>query len=243
MKTPSRIEPLPRFHVRLGGVLYLAIIGLGLFGEMYVRGTLVVPGDAAATAGKLLQSQPLWRAGVAGDLLMQVLDLPVMLILYLLLRPVSRPLALLATLVNLVQTAVLALNKLSLLLPLLLLGDATYLKAFPAEQLQALAYLAIQLHGFGFGIGLIFFGAACLIRGYLIFVSGYLPRVLGLMMLAAGLSYLVNSFALLLAPAWAAALFPAVLVPAFVGELSLCLWMIAKGGSTPKPARLTAPGP
>jgi hypothetical protein len=34
---------------------------------------------------------------------------------------------------------------------------------------------------------------------------------------------------LLLAPALASALFPYVLIPAFVGELLLALWMIFKG--------------
>ena len=42
----------PQFYVRLAGVFYLAIIVLGLFGESYVRGTLVVGGDAVATAQK-----------------------------------------------------------------------------------------------------------------------------------------------------------------------------------------------
>ena len=45
----------------------------------------------------------------------------------------------------------------------------------------------------------------------------------------AGLSYLVNSVALLLAPALASAMFAGVLVPAFVGELSFCLWLIVGG--------------
>jgi hypothetical protein len=45
----------------------------------------------------------------------------------------------------------------------------------------------------------------------------------------AGLSYLINSFALLLAPSFAASIFPAILMPAFIGELALCLWLIVKG--------------
>ena len=77
--------------------------------------------------------------------------------------------------------------------------------------------------------GLIFFGVACLVRGYLIFESGYLPKFLGVLMAIAGLSYLINSFALLLAPAFASVLFPAVLLPAFVGELAFALWLILKG--------------
>ncbi|MFN3629805.1 MAG: DUF4386 family protein, partial [Casimicrobiaceae bacterium] len=159
---------------------------------------------------------------------LQNLDLPVILALYYLLRPVSKPLALLATWFNLIQTAVLAANKLNLLLPLLL-GGSGIGQAFSAAQLQALTALAINLHGYGFGIGLIFFGIACLLRGWLIARSGFLPKPLGLLLLLAGLSYLLNSFALLLAPKLAAAMFPAILLPAFVGELALALWLIVKG--------------
>ena len=227
--TLSSVERSPQLYARLGGSLYLAIILLGGFGELFVRGTLVVSGDPAATADSISHAQFLWRAGIAGDLLMHVCDVPVILILYFLLRPVSETLALLATLINLVQTAVLVANKLNLLVPLFLLEDAGYLKAFSAEQLHALSYLAIKAHGYGFGIGLIFFGVACLVRGCLMLRSGYFPKPLGVLMWVAGLSYLTNSFALLLAPSFATSILPGVLVPAFVGEMSVCLWLIAKG--------------
>ena len=226
------IAPIERFPVRyarIAGVMYLAIILLGLFGELFVRATLVVAGDAAATVENISRSQLLWRAGIVGDLLMHVLDVPVIWILYLLLLPVNKPLAQLTTLFNIVQTAVLAANKLTLLVPLFLLGKGTYLTAFSAQQLQSVSYLAIAAHGYGFAIGLIFFGFTCLVRGYLIFRSEYFPKVLGLLLLAAGLSYLINSFALLLVPSFAALIFPGVLLPAFVGELLLSLWLIVKG--------------
>ncbi|MDN3921217.1 DUF4386 domain-containing protein [Roseateles violae] len=232
LASSARLDPQQaRRHARLGGLLYLAIIGLGLFGEVAVRGALVLPGDAAATASNIAASPLLWRAGIAGDLLMQLLDLPVMLLLYLLLKPVHARLALLATGVNLIQTAVLAVNKLNLLLPLLLLdrAGASALSGFSAEQAQALAALAIRLHGYGFGLGLLFFGLACLLRAPLLWRAAYLPRLLGPLMAAAGLAYLINSAALLLAPALADALFPAILAPAFVGELALALWLLIKG--------------
>jgi len=233
----SSIERSPQRHARLAGVLYLAIILLGLFGELGVRGALVVSGDAAATAQRIASAQFLWAAGIAGDLLMHVLDVPVIVILYLLLKPVSQGLALLATCINLVQTAVLAANKLNLLVPVFLLGNGAHLQAFTPEQLHALSYLAIKAHGYGFGIGLIFFGIACLVRGWLIHRCGYLPRFLGVLLALAGLCYLVNSFALLLAPALADAMFPFILMPALVGELALCLWLIVKGVDTTQWAR------
>jgi hypothetical protein len=79
----------PQNCARLGGLFYLAIILLGLFGELLVRGTLVVSGDAAATAQGISGSPLLWRSGITADLLMHVCDLPLIVILYLLLRPVS----------------------------------------------------------------------------------------------------------------------------------------------------------
>jgi len=106
-------------------------------------------------------------------------DVPLMLIFYVLLRPVNGNLALLAVLFNLTQTAVLVANKLNLLLPIFLLGDAEYLKAFTPEQLQALSYVSLRTHDNGFAVGLVFFGAACLLVGYLIIRSGYLPRTFG----------------------------------------------------------------
>jgi hypothetical protein len=75
----------------------------------------------------------------------------------------------------------------------------------------------------------VFFGFACLVRGYLIANCDYLPRMLGYLLLVAGVCYLVNSFALLLLPSLASALFPLILLPAFAGELALALWLAFKG--------------
>ncbi len=225
----AAIDRSPQALARAGGVIYLAIILLGLFGEVAVRGSLVVPGNPAATLDGIAASQGLWRAGIAGDLLMQVLDLPLIVILYVLLRPVSRDLSLTAAGINLIQTAVLVANKMTLLVPLFLLRGGAHRLAFSPEQVQALSSLAITAHGYGFAIGLVFFGFTCLIQGYLIHRSGYLPKAIGILMAVAGACYLANSFALLLAPSIASVIFPAILVPAFVGEMSLCLWMIFKG--------------
>lgn len=223
------IERSPQRYARIAGILYLAIILLGLFGELCVRGTLVISGDATATANAISASPLLWRVGIAGDLLMHVFDLPVIVVLYYLLRPVSRSLALFATLANLVQTAVLVANKMNLLVPLFLLENGSHVNAFSSGQLHALSYLAIKAHGYGFGIGLIFFAVACLVRGYLILKTGYLPKILGVLLAIAALSYLLNSFALLLAPSFASAIFPGVLIPAFVAELSLAVWLVVRG--------------
>lgn len=236
LETTSRAHPVtaemawwPQHYVRMAGWMYLAIIVLGLFGEAFVRGSLVVPGDATATARAIAAGESLWRLGIAGDLLMHVLDVPVTVVLYLLLRPVSRVLALLVTVFCLLQTAVLITNKMTMVLPLLLQDSVVLAAVFSPAQIDALAYTAIQAHGYGFGVGLIFFGFGTILRGYLVARSGFLPPLLGWLLVAAGVSYLVNSFALLLAPSLANVLFPAILMPAFVGELAFAAWLAFKG--------------
>jgi hypothetical protein len=229
-----KVETSPQIYARIGGVLYLILILVGMFAVIFVRDRLIVAGDATATANNIMASPLLWHIGISADMIMHVCDIPIMLIIYILLRPVNKNIALLALLFNLVQTAVLVANKLNLVAALLQLESADYLKAVDPNQLHAQMYLSLKLHDIGFGIGLIFFGFTCLVNGYLIFKSGYLPRTIGVLIQIAGLCYLTNSFALLLDPEFAQIIFPAILIPAFIGELSFCLWLIVKGVNVPK---------
>ena len=219
---------------RIGGILYLVIIFAGIFSEMFVRGKLIVAGNATATATNIMTSQLLWRMGIASDLVMHICDVPLVLILYILLKPVNKNLALLAMLFTLIQTAVMVAFKLNLFMSLFLLSDADYLKALEPHQLHALSYAFTRLDAYGFGFGLLFFGFACLVIGYLIINSGYLPKLIGVLMQIGGLCYIINSFALILAPKFADILFPSILLPSFIAEISFCLWLIVKGVNIPK---------
>lgn len=229
-----QVEASPQVLARTGGVLYLIIIVLGLFEEVFVRDRIIVSGDAAATAANIRSFESLWRLGIAAEFVLLICAISLTLIFYILLRPVSKDLALLTVFFNLVSVAVEASVQLYLLGALFPLGKAEYLKAFQPEQLYAMASLAVKSHGYGFGVALIFFGCVCLIQGYLIFRSGYLPKTVGVLMQIAGLSYLTDSFALILAPDFANRIFPAILVPAFIGEASLCLWLLVKGVNVEK---------
>ena len=149
------------------------------------------------------------------NVVMQLSDVPVMLILFLLLSPISMHIALLALLFNLVQTATLVANQLTLIGAQLL-----------ASEQPALTDAAIAAYSSGEALGLAFFGFTLLGVGYLIRHSGYLPRLVGLLLQVGGASYVINSFLVLLSPELANIL---LLVPAFVAELSLALWMLLKG--------------
>ena len=241
--TSRTVETSPQTYARIAGVLYLIIIVVGIFGEAFVRDRLIVSGDAMATATNIRSMESLWRFGIAAELFMLTCAVTLAWILFVLLRPVSRDLALLATFFNLVSIALEAAIQLNLLAALFPLGNAGYLRAFAPEQLYAMTSLSVKLHSYGFGVSLIFFGCVCLVWGVLIFRSGYLPKALGVLMQITGLCYLTNSFALLLAPHFANRIFLAILVPAFVGEASLCLWLIVKGVNLTKWEKKASVGP
>ena len=205
----------PNRYARLGGALYLVIIVAGIVGPLVTRVPLIVPDDIEATARNIAGSPELWRLGIAIDVVMQLCDVPVMLILFLLLSPVNKNVALLALLFNIVQTATLVANQLTLVAAQLLSADQ-----------PALTDVAIRAYSYGEPLGLIFFGFTLLSVGYLIRHSAYLPRILGLLVQIAGAGYVANSFVLLVAPDVATIAF---LVPSFVGELSLALWLLVKG--------------
>ena len=73
-------ETSPQVYARIGGVLYLIIIAAGIFGEIFVRGRLIVAGDATATANQIMAAPLLWRFGIAGDIIMHLCDVPIMLV-------------------------------------------------------------------------------------------------------------------------------------------------------------------
>jgi Domain of unknown function (DUF4386) len=224
----------PQHYARLCGVLYLYIIVAGMFAELFVRSRLIVSTDAAVTASNIMANESMFRLGFSGELLHIAFDVVVAVILYALLKPIDRNIALLAAFMRFACDIVLAVASLSHFAALKLFADAEYLKTFTPDQLHTLALLALKLHGDGYAISLVFFSFACLSLGYLIFRSGFLPRTIGALMAIAGVCYLINSFSHFLSPAFAATLFPGLFVPIFVAELSLALWLTVKGMNVAK---------
>lgn len=222
------IETSPQVFARIGGWLYLFIILAGIFAELFVKDKLIVSGDATATANSIMGSELLFRSSVSVELVWLVCAVALTLILYVLLRPVSNNLALLSAFFNLVSIAVEAVTTLSYFAVLIVNGGAGYLKAFDPNQLHALSYLALKLYDYGFGITLVFFACCLFINGSLIYRSDYFPKTIGVLLMIGSLSYLTNSFVLFLAPAIAATIFP-ILLLAFIGEASFCVWLIVKG--------------
>lgn len=227
------VETSPRLSARLAGLFYLLTIILGVFAEVFVRGALVVPDDAATTATNILAHESIYRLGLVADVVMLLCYVAVTLLFYYLFKPVSRSLSLLAAFYSLIGIAVLAVNCLSHVAPLILLGNANYLSAFEPNQLQALALASLRLHARGYAISGVFFGMYMLLLGVLIFKSDFLPRIVGVLMAIGGLGNLIDSFATFLSPTLAARL-PDLGMLGGIAELALTVWLLVMSVNTAK---------
>jgi hypothetical protein len=233
----------PRATARIAGFLYLLIIVGALFIPFAIVPSGMMRGDAALpTVAHILAARQLYALAGIAQAILGACDIAVALILYELLKPVGRSLALLAAFFRLVFVAIANANLLNHFAPLLLLsGD---FGAFTPEQLQALAGMFLRLRTIGLDIALVFFGFHCVILGYLLFRSTFFPRILGLLMAIGGVGYIANIFASVLPFDVAARLFPYVMLPAGVAELSLSLWLVVVGVNAAKwRSRAMAAGP
>jgi Domain of unknown function (DUF4386) len=214
---------------RVAGVLYVVIIAFGIFAEVVVRSRLIVDGDARETATNITDSEALFRLGFAADLVVFLCDVALAVILYFVFRPVSRTLSLLAAAFRLTQTAIIGFNLLNMFAALLILTDADYLGAFDDRQSESLSLFMLDLHAYGYTLGLTFFGVSTVIVGYLVLSSGCMPRLLGAALCLAGIGYVLDSAAFFLVAGYDGSISPILLAPALVGEVWFAVWLLLRG--------------
>jgi hypothetical protein len=205
------------------------VIAGGVFSALFVRESLFVSGDAAATARSIAANESLWRWGIAVHALYLFLGAAFGVILYRLFRTVHATLALLALVFAIVPVAIEALLLTALHVPLAMLGEGAAFGALDEGQRHALGYLAVRLFLTGWNLSLLLFSGFCMLIGLLILRSRLVPRVTGVLMIAAGAGYFLNSLSGILSPALNAALQPGILLPSFIGELSLASWLTIRG--------------
>jgi hypothetical protein len=217
----------PQRAARLSGVLYLVIIVAGGFAELGVRARFLVARNPAATAANIIANEQLFRLGFAADILAGLCVVPLIYLLYELLKDANRHVARTTIFFSLVGTAVQTSALLGHFAPLILLRRGVEF-GVPADLLRAQAYMALQLQSIGYATALVFFGGTMLFRGYLIVRSAIVPRFIGVMLMIEGVAYWANSFVDFVAPGLADAALQ-ILMATALAEVILCLWLLIPG--------------
>jgi len=214
---------------RTAGVLYLLLAVTGGFSMLYVP-SLIVPGDAAATASNIMASESLVRTGIVSGLICQVVFVFLVLALYKLFKGVNETYASVMVALVVAAVPVAFLNMLNQLAALHVLSNVSYLRVFETDQLYALAMLFIDLHSQGLLIVEIFWGLWLLPLGLLVIKSRFMPRLLGVLLIVAFFGYLIDFMVRLVFPVHAAMVSPIAGASKF-GELAMIFWLLIKGVS------------
>jgi hypothetical protein len=192
-------------------------------GHLRIPAQFTVTNDAAATAARILADETLFQLGVTLSLLAVAFHVIGLVLFYQLFKPVNRTVALCSAYTGMIGIALQAVSAIFQMAPLKILHGGNFSSALSPEQLQALAYLTLQLQGLTVNMYLVLFGISIILLGYLVYRSGFIPRLLGLLEMLAGAAYLV-----LLWPPLARAWHPYYLIFG-VGELVLGTWLLVKG--------------
>ena len=213
---------------RVAGLIYLSLVLTAPFSLIYVPRTLIVRGDATATANNIRASEMLFRAGIVAELLSAVTFIFVVMALYRLLSGVSKTHAALMAILGLVSVPIGFVNVLSNIAALTLFRGGDFLGVFDKRQLDALAMLFLRLHGQGNVVNEIFWGLWLFPFGVLVMRSGFLPRILGVWLILNCFAYLALSFTALLLPQYNDVAFRSAF-PALLGEMAIMLWLVIMG--------------
>lgn len=217
---------------RVAGLLYLLLFP-AVVNLIYVPNTLIVPGNATATAKNILAHEMLFRMGIVSGLFSSVAFILLVMALYRLLSGVNKTHASLMVILVVVSVAIGFLNEVNSIAALTLFRGADFLSVFDKPQRDALGMLFLRLHSQGNFVNEIFWGLWLFPFGVLVMRSRFLPRILGVLLIVNCFAYVAISLTWLLLPSYGNLAFRAA-QPALMGELWIMLWLLMKGAK-PQP--------
>ncbi len=228
--TNSAVERSPLVYARLAGFMFVLTFAIVVFVNFGIHGSLIVDGDVAETARNIAASEPLWRIGIALDLIYSIGVVALLLALYAILKPIHQNIALLAAFLRLVYALAWVLVTTNLFIALRVLSGADYLQEFEAGQLQGLMRLALSVSTDIYYIGLIFWALASTICSYLLLKSRFIPGGLAVLGVITSAWCALCTFAFILSPGFAKIVdlwwFD---TPMVIFEVVLGMWLLVKG--------------
>jgi hypothetical protein len=227
--TINTIDDAQRTAAKIAGLacpisfVTVVAVNFGIFGR------LIVSGNPAETARNILAHETLFRIGVAGNMVYCVGVVVLLTALYVVLKPISQNLALLAAFGRLIHGLTWLLATLNLFTALRLLSDADFSHAFGPDQLSTLARLYLSGYD-AYYVGLLFWALGATVGSYLWYKSGYIPRTLAAFGVISSAWCVGCTLVFYIVPD-----FPEVVnlwwfdSPMAISELALSFWLLFKG--------------
>jgi hypothetical protein len=240
MNTIPDINSLKR-QSRFAGLLYFLNCLPAPFALLYVPNTLIVTGNASATADNVRNSEALLRAGMAVELFTATFAVFAMLAFYRLFKTVSHKHALAMMILFLISTPISYVNVLNDLAALTFARGPAFLSAvFDRAQLDAFVLFFFRLHNQGIILAQIFWGLWLFPFGIAVMRSGFIPRFVAIATMLAGFGYVFASSVSLFLPPSAQGIGQLGMILG-IGELAF-LWLLI-WGAKPQRGAITHPTP
>lgn len=215
---------------RVAGMLYLIVVLTGIFSLGYVPAKLIVWNDPSTTFQNIIASETLFRLGIFASIICYITFLILPLFLYRLLQEIHKPYAIAMVLFAAISVPISLINLTNKFAVLTLIGKPDYISVLKTEQLQEQVMLHLNYYNNGIQIVSLFWGLWLLPFGYLVFKSGQLPKVLGVFLMAGCAGYLINFTGKFLSTAYLeSGISKFIAIPATVGEIGICLWLLIIG--------------
>jgi hypothetical protein len=225
----SGIQPS---HAKLAGIIGLIIVFLALFSEGYVRGSLIVAGDAAQTTQNIAASLDLFRWGMMAEIALLWFDLTYAFLLYLIFRHAGPILARLALIFRIVPIAILGMVALTSWVSIYPLLDTASSGLIQGTDQAQLAMLGTSLHSMGYHIALTFSFFHLGLIGILTIRSHDAPNSIGYMLFVAAACYLVSSTSAIVGIDPLGIPTAILLLPCLIAETALTIWLLVRGVSS-----------
>ena len=227
MPSDTATESSVLFGARVAGALWLIVILVSIV-AVIGGASLDLRSDPGALAASVLASASRIRLAFVMLLFGKICYLGVTVLLYELLKPVNKGVALFGAFCGLAGLLSGGAGHINLLTALSLLEESRSATEPVARQLQGAAKIFLdtvpQLSGED-----VYFGCQIASVGYLIARSYFLPRAIGVLLVLGGSCFLVTSFANFVSPVLGGRLAPLLLPIILLGEGSLALWLLLRG--------------
>lgn len=201
-------------------VLYLRILYpvwmlLAIISLIVIPSTFLVEGDAVQTANNIASNEYLFRAGILGSIITQILHILIPLLLFQILKAVNKNQATLMVVLAIVSVPITMYNELYKLSALTLLNS-------PIQMMQV-----FDLNNQNQIVSFIFWGLWLFPLGYLVNKSSFFPKAIAIILIVAGVGYILGAFCKILLPN-ATAINTIFEILTF-GEVIFISWFMVKG--------------
>jgi len=217
--------------VKFAGLFFLLNLIVPLLNWSLVLSKFTVAENVQATTNNIMANELLFRFGITIELFMSVGLIILAVLLYIILKPINKSLAMIALFLKLAEATLMAVTVLIPFIALQVSNDQSSQIVFTLEQLQFAIGSIFYAHTAITSIAMVFLGLDMMIFMYLFFKSRYIPRLLAAFGIFSFALIFIHALMYILTPKYAMTSINQIVfwAPSGLFEIIIGIWLLIKG--------------